>query len=1051
MGSGQKPLQQIISNIGQNFNTSANAMIHQPGITTAGLALGVPKGIVDVPAYLGGGVKEGWDYLRGNIKPHGENILDNYEKGWRDLAINVGSLGQNTDRDRLEKERAAGASLTMTSMASPGIPLPGIGKALKGGAAGIAGENLVKGITAASDYISPVAGKLASPILDPMLKSTGKLVNKLETATSSVLPGENKEFLKLMSNSKSTTNYIKSKDPHVLATLSDKYQLPLAKIDDLGEPLANKYRDYKGSIEDKKLDFNKSLEEYKSQKDLYKTKKTIINQELKTSDIPGELKSQVKKDLLATLKKPTAPIRPSTKLDSLDTFIDTEIADIKMSGESRHLLKEELKTNILYNQKYNDLTEATTLYNNLVNKAKSIKEAGKIISDTPEIAKYIDEFDNTSLVKASQRLRTNYDTIYSKSLLTGDDDLIKQAHNARLSNNESIIAQLEEINPELVKLYDQTATSSLVGEIGKYSNMFKAEPYIGDLVQVSESFPVVKLNNAEALGLNYNDALRAERSFGSWYEGNRKLVEDTIYSKYKNQLKALHEFDGLKFDNSSNLKKGISGGLKVLQDKFDEVGYSFQSGARERMIEGVLLPSAYGQVKAWGKLAEGTPAFNNAVMNRVTKFMQDTGMIPTHMKSVAELGPNKYKTLKHLDEATKEAINTLPIPEALKSNLKASALFMTTWVKGAAQAKLQNYNAILESLRDIGKSGKVTEYQRHRIITSLASIMTTSTIFGVRGMRVPFIAQEMFQDPTSSQTDQIPETVGSLLVNWFSDTLKFDNDLRYKLRDGAFKVATGRSSARTETIPFFGAGLGNEIATSMLYGKGSKIIDAAIESAKSGNPQLFMEKMASIITPNDIDMMVNQQVEGKSYDSKGEELNLPERGTIINQIGAISKNLPPEYEKKNDPKYTEIDTSIKKEFSRLSFKELTSPENIDKLVDKAMVAYPNDPTKVSELVLDTITSTVTPSKTKLYKTLGKDASELLDLPDETIKDIKTLQRLSEKQVIELCAESVIFEEESQTMMLLIKAGKFDVNNEDLMNKMTDKVDSIYNKVTKEIQ
>jgi hypothetical protein len=297
MGSGQKPLQQLVSNLGQNFNTSAQAMVQQPGITSAGLGLGIPKGMLDVPVYLAGGANEAWNYLRGNTQPYGDRPLDKWEQGWRDTAINLGSLGQNTDKDRMEKERAAGASLTMTSMASPGLPLGAAGKVLKGGAAGIAGENLVKGITAASDYIAPAIGKASAPILDPMLKGAGKALVGAETQTAKVMAGESKEWTKMMANPKSPTNYIKARDPHVLATLSDKYQVPVAKLDDLGEPLANKFKNYKSIVEESK--------------EKYTLKKDVIKQQLKVSGLSGNLKKQVKRELESGLKPPFKVVKVS--------------------------------------------------------------------------------------------------------------------------------------------------------------------------------------------------------------------------------------------------------------------------------------------------------------------------------------------------------------------------------------------------------------------------------------------------------------------------------------------------------------------------------------------------------------------------------------------------------------------------------------------------------------------------------------------------------------------------------------------------------------------
>lgn len=1018
----EKPLNQIFKNVGQNLNTTANAFAHQPGIAAAGAALGIPKGIADVPAYLGGAGMEGWDYLRGNVQPHGESPLDKYEAGWRDLAINVGSLGQNTDVDRQEKERAAGAALTMTSMAAPGIP--GL-KALKGGAGGIAGAKAVQGITAASDFIAPVAGKITSPILDPLLKSAGK---GIIAAEAKAIGGETKEYLKMMLNSKSTTNYVKAQDPHVIAALSNKYQVPIAKLDDLGETLNSKY---------KQVEIDNQ-----ATKDLYLKKKEIIKQQVTLADLPRSQKAELSKTLNESLSKPKG-------VPGLDKFIDNELKDIPMSDPSRHLLKEELKIHTLYNRKYNDLNEANVLYDSLLKKANAFEEGTKIATKDENLLTVLDEFDNTKLVESARRLRTNYDSNYQKSLLTGDNTLIEQAHQARLTNNKRLIDDLTKIDPKLAAQYDKVTTQSFIGSMGKMFNMFKAEPYIGDLTQVAEAFPIAKISNAEALGIDYATALKHEGEFGTWYtKNNKKMVNDIIFSKYKNQLKALHEVTPLNLkgglpDKIQNIGDFIKSSTKKAGEIFDEIGFSFQSQARERLVESSLLPAAYGQVKAWGKFAEGSVEFNNAVMNRTMKFMQDTGMIPTKMKTVASIGGGKFKTMEHIDQVFKNAFDKAPVSPFIKENLKASTQFMTTWVKGAAQAKLQSYNGIVESLRDIGRTGQVTDYARHKIVTGMSGLLMTSAIFGARGIRVPGVFVEMTTDPNKSQVDNIPETVGTLMANWAADTVKFDNDTRNLLRDGIFQKVTGRAAARTETIPMFGAGLGNEIASSIVMSKGGKVIEAAKNAMSAGSieeaTQIFMETAYGMITPVDIDKMVDQQVEGKSYDSKGQVLDLPERGTVIDQLGAISKNMPSEYEKSDKVKYLSADDQLKKEYSRMDITEFLEGDNINELVTRVGEYYPNDQDKQESVIKGVIESIMTPEKTKLYSKLGSDSKEMLALPDSAIKENKVLQRLSKKESIKIAAQSGVFESDRQTLKLLVKAGKLDLTEEATFNGLIEEI------------
>ena len=1020
------PSQRLLSSLGQGFNKSASAMAQQPGMTSAGLLTGIPKGFTDIPMYLGSGIKGAYDYLRGNQPaPQGDSFIDKYESGWRDVATNIGSLGQGLSEDEIIKEqqlKAAESGLFIGSLAGPSLPYGKIAKPLKGleaakgGAAGIAGSKTVQAKGLLSDVITQGLSTPLGKSIDPLLVGIGKTTVKGEQLVKkSPLTGSAlQERLANTLNPKSTTNYIKSQDPHILPQLSKDYGVPISRIDDLGEPLYKK-------LQSEQISTGKTIE---------------VNQ-----------------------------------------FIDKELKSYDISGKGKALLKEELRKSILDNQKYKSLDEAQELYDKTINKYHNSKtvenellKMSDLIENEQDLARYQDYMNqvqegyNTDIIVSNaQRLRTNYENKYFDSLFSGDEALSNSIKQKSIQTNEKIIDDLMKIDEsgELVKRYDQAATQSAVGDMGRVFNWFKSEPYIGDLTQTLEALPHAALNNAEIFGINYGDALRAQKGASKWIKGNEKLIQDTVIDKYRHSIQALQEqtasksfADISKFRSWKDIQKApFKEGLKVLGSALDTGGYAFQSGARELMLVDNIIPRAYGQVKAWGKYAEGTKEFNKAVVNHTLKFMDDVGMISPKSKYVtktkAGLGKFSYKVEDHIDDMLHQAFSG---QDFLSKNLKASTMFMTKWVKGAVQAKLQSFNNIKDTLYTIGRTGKVTDIQRAKIVNGLLEQGLGLAIFGSRGAKVPGLFQEM-SDPTGfAGADEVPKTISTWLVNEISLQLKFDTEFRNLLREGLWGKILGLSGARTESVPFIGAGLGSDISASLIIKKLGNIIERSIEAAKQGDISLLAEGVYGTIIPSDVDIASDVAISGAPYSSTGDKQGVDTEehplmsNTSIKKAGYSTKNKPLEYlaqESQLVKPIHELDRSIKEKYSRLSLKEFGKKSTIKSVVKDLTSVY-KDPGRVEELLTSMIEDRLTPTKSKVFKKYKGMMSDLLTLDTDLVKgNLPELVNISEKEVLSLIAESIVHEPNSQSILLLKKVGKLPKLSKEQKETVKEKVKKLY--------
>jgi hypothetical protein len=231
------------------------------------------------------------------------------------------------------------------------------------------------------------------------------------------------------------------------------------------------------------------------------------------------------------------------------------------------------------------------------------------------------------------------------------------------------------------------------------------------------------------------------------------------------------------------------------------------------------------------------------------------------------------------------------------------------------------------------------------------------------------------------------------------------------------------------------AGLGLDIASSIVTGDIQRSVDATINAMRAGDLSLLLEGAFSLVVPKDVDILNRQQVEGKSYDSKGTPLDTPDRGSVLNQLGAISKNLPTEYKKDTKLDVLEVDKVILDKYGKMDITEFLDGDNITDLVDIISTSYPNSNEKKNKVLGQVLERIVTPEKSKLYNKIGKDSKELLALPDEAIKDYPTLKRLTKKEIVKITAQAMIFEPNIQTVELLIKAGVLDLTDESVFNNI----------------
>lgn len=1078
----ETPIQRMMKNAGGNITSSAYAMANHPLVGAAGAVTGLGKGVTDIPMMLGAGAESLYHTVKGDTNYKSVANIEGYDKSWRDNTIKaVNTLtgkDQNTNLDNAEVQKAVASGQAITSMIGPGH-IPGL-SFLKGGATGIAAEAGLKAADRVDRGINAV-GKVASPVLDPLLKGIAQSTPGLKATesgfnASSVVSNEFKltkdikidapfrETLANTLNPKSVTNSIKASNPGALPALSEKYNFPISNVDDLGQVLYPKFQQFKEAEKNPWGKITKEVDKSKTDKyidDIINPKKDYITN---IHDPANLQKSAAELERISSSTKFKAPTK-----STLDTFIDKELSDIDLSPKARALLKDRMTTSILEQKRFHDLDSSKQLYDSHINQAlESRKIAGRLeeLSSKPNLSpKELEEknilLDNSptdadydKVLDSARTLRTNFDNHYKDALFSGDEAAIKKANDLRMEHDLKVQDQLNSIKKGLGDSYNESATDSMIGNIGKYSNVFKIEPVIGDLTQVSEAFPSAARNNADLLGVDYEHAIAQQKGYSNWQKSNQELVKSTLIDKYKNSIQALKDEEEI----AQASKAGSIG--KKLSNMFDNIGYSFQNQNKERIIENVILPKAYGQIKAWGKFEEGTKEFNRAVINHATKFIQDVGMAPPKVSYVTKTGESTYQVNKHYDEAIKEMADSSQLPPFLKKEIKAGSLMMSTWVKGAAQAKLQAYNGIVESFREIASTGKVTDAQRARILSGVSSIAYSTALFGVRGVRVPGLFQE---DPLSaaSNPQAVPETLGTHLVDVVQKLVGgMTNKERELLREGAWGHFTGLSGARTESVPFIGAGTGNSITASLIQTKFKNLTDgisramANWSNGKLGAEDLIRDGL-QIILPNDIDVISDAQLYGGRLDSKGNMIapdpsKHPLNQTSLGQqLGAISKNLDIESTSDNPnflgTEITTADNKIAQKYDRYNIKQFLKDGHIKEAFKEYEVVYQDNPELALEKITKLVDDKLAPERSKLFKEIKSNSKDLLAIDKNTlIKEYPKLSRLGRDQALDLAAESIAMDKNLETLTLIKKVGRLKRLTDDEIKYIVAKAQEIEN-------
>lgn len=1077
----EDPTKQLLGAVGKETLTSAGAMGSHFGMGLAGLATGLVKGAVDIPMMLAAGGESTYHALKGdkNYKPTVD--MEAYDRSWRDNTIKaVNTLTgkeANTGLNDESIKKSVASGQVLTSMLGPGH-IPGF-KFLKGGAAGITAEAGLKSADMVDRGIN-VAAKVASPIIDPLLKGASNLPGIKATKSgfnaSSVVSDEirlndkikvaapYREIMANTLNPKSVTNSIKASNPGALPALSEKYNFPISNVDDLGQVLYPKFQQFK---EAEKNPWNKIAREIDKANQTKYVDDIIKPKEYYTSiDIDKSAR-----DLEQSLG--SGKIKSGSK-SAEELFIEKELSDVDLSPKARALLKDRMITSLLEQKEFHDLDSAGRLYSSKIKQAREGKLAEKELQAleqkpnlTPEevlkknslLDSKASEVDYDSILDSARKLRTNFDNHYKNALFSANEEHIVKANDLRIQSDLRIMKDLEEIDPKLVVQYDKASTDSMIGSLGALSNMFKMEPTIGDLTQVAEAFPSSARNNAELLGVDYEHAISQQKGFHEWSKSNKDLVKTTLMDKYKNSIQALKE--------QENLDKPLSRNsfFNHMSNEFTRAGFAFQNQNKERIIESIILPKAYGQIKAWGKYEEGTKEFNRAVINHATKFIEDVGMSPPKSSYVHRSGTGKYEVHKNIDEAFKESVGRADTPAWVKKELKSGALMMSTWVKGATQAKLQAYNGVVESLREIAVTGKVTDAQRSRIVSGLTSIAFSTALFGARGMRVPALFQEL---PSSgNNTNQsIPETLGTHLVDIVQKLVGgMTNEQRELLREGAWGHFSGLSGARTETTPIMGMGLGNSISTSLLTSKLNTITDGFTKVMQQVSHGNYSEGIQEALTdaihlalPTDIDAITDAQLRGGRLDSNG---NLvapdPDKYVLNNsslgrQLGAVSKNMSLDSTPDNGlylgGELTSADTLIAKKYNSYNIKEYIQDGHFEKTIEDLKKVYPEDSSLIEKKLKSIIKEKLTPESSKLFKKLKSNASDLLAIDKQVlIEEYPALSKMSRKQALDLAAESGATEKNLAVFNLVVKAGKLKDLTNDEIDYITKKVEEIQTQKT----
>lgn len=977
--------------------SAPRSMVTNPGVAAAGLAIGAGKNFTDMVALPLSVAQQAGNYLtgKGPVKPE-DDIFRKYEEGAQNLAIDIGTLG---NRDKLSdvelqdaRKAAAGSEFLGSFIGMHG--LAGKTPVTKGGLAGVVGEVATKGNIAKSNIIS----KASKAVPDVLFKGASKIkeIGKKSNA------GEFNHDLASLLNPKTATNIVAAKAPEVMVALSNKYDMPIAKIRDVGDLIQLDYR--RSKYHDSKI-----------------TPESYIDTEL--SKIPGIKEADpqaiavLKNELVDSLKE---------KASSADSIADARsyLSDLVLKREQLQRLEAKLndpKNPIVNVQEVAQLEE--------LRKQTQFKK-GELESHGRNVKKYIED----------DYIKKTIDPNETRSLETLQTELAE--------SHQKLYDSIASVDPEAASNFDRISTKTFVGRIGQLGNLFKAEPLFGDFTQINEALPTALIKSAEKLGIDSTTVGKYKKGYSDWYRNPkiRDTIQKTIIEPNRTQFDSIYsELKARKTSKTANLVDNIL-------DEAATMGMSNQIQFRQRLIETVIIPEAYAQVKAFG-IPEGTVKFNQAVMNHTKSLIEEAGMIPPEKAKILYTDKTGNVTTRTggYDRLTHNLTEQSKRGGLFEKELGGATSFMLKWVRGATQAKLKSWNVLNETLDLINNTGVVTDAQKALVTNSIVDLVAGTIIFGGRGLRIPGLVTEWGNLISDKES---PDNVATLITGAIASYLKINPEAAKELKDGLFYNMTGLSSARTNNMPLPTLGQGNEIFSSIvtkkffpLFESITKNLDNLPSYVSSG---AFMTDVVSMITSQDTEIASDIGSEGQRYDSKGKPIDIDlEKHPLGHAPGVdFTKNLPSKDSLDLGVDYSQGKRNITVKYDRLSDKEFFKKENIKEYAMKLKEYYKGDPKKIKTALKTAVRNRLVPKGGDTFNDLSTLATTYNSIGSEELirKDVN-IQRLTKEQVIEQAALSGITQKGSyKVLKLLVAAGKFDPHNTEDRKLLKQKINEIKTKM-----
>jgi len=997
--------------------TAPSSMVHNPGVAIAGLGVGAVKNFTDMVALPLSVGQQAVNYLsgKGAVKPE-DDIFKKYEEASQNLAIDIGSGGKRDQLSATElqdaRKAAAGAEFLGSFIGMHGSPkilskVPH-GEVLKGGAPAILGNFATKINVGTKKVISRGAVTLPDVIFQGMAKvqETGKKVLKPQ--------GEILSDLSSIINPKTATNIIAAKAPEAIVALSEAYNTPIAKMQDLGDPLLTKFKETNNLLD-------------------------VKNQ----IGVPEFVKKEV--DSIAGLKE----IDPQAKA--------LIVQELTKDLREKHGLE-------------GSRVEAQDTFNSIIEGHKTIKTLEKKLSNPNEPITDIErakinkqildqaEHDPMKLERFAKELRKHKEDDYIKASIDPTNNLsMENLQKNLIDERQKIYDQLYEVDPRVALNFDKASTQSYVGRVGQLGNLFKAEPLFGDFTQINEALPLTLLKSAEKLGVEPLVVAGHKRTFSKWYSDPKvkDVITKTVIEPNRTQFDSIYQMD-------STSKVGKKSITDQIMDTAADVGMSNQIQFRQRLIESLMIPEAYALVKAYGEktgtIKEGTLEFNNAVINHVKNYIEESGMIPPEMSQ--RVYTDRYGKTEirkgFIDNAQTELNESLKKMGGLGKEAAGASNFMLKWVRGATQAKLKAWNLLNESLEHITRTGKVTDTQKMIITNSVIDLVAGTILFGGRGVRIPGLVTET---PTNALgSEESPDTLGSYITGAISTFLKLNPEAARELKDGLFYKMTGLSSARINNMPLPTLGQGNEIFTSIVTKKFgpllSHIFTKGLTSEYYSSREIFSDLVGMFVS-QDTEIASDIGATGQRYDAKGKPIIIDEEKHIFaHAVGVdMTKNTPGKDPLQGDTTYTKAQKNVVNRYSRLELKDLLNGDTLDTLLDDLEEVYPGNATKITTTVKKLIRDKLVPDSGDIFANLAAAASIATSSGNYGIsKEDSTLRNLTDDQVIEMAALSQITQGSSKSVRnLLIESGRLNTDDEKVMDKLVKKIIDIQNKVDKSLE